>query len=481
MNRSEINDYIRNNQHLSQRQLAKECGISLNAVQLREYRMGITRSSTTSATQGGKEGVESRNDDKVIINWTTKTIITDLGEFGNFLCNFTTHGAIQRAYVHSYEGKGETAAEVATRFNFVHAKAVHMYARLHGFTKASLGQTDLEFELGLTPEEAAEENIQSLKRRALKLTEKRKWEEVQRDADKWNNFRHNVFYPMSDWVEEHLPKYKAPKLRVPKKSPGAFAGVVGVSDWHYLKYCFDHKGRTTYNKSIARKALEDANTTLIREMMRVGTPEMLFVPTGTDNLHFDTLTQTTTRGTPQAGQSVGDWQIELDQYVDIVIGMIDLYAQLAPVTVVSMPGNHDKHTSIMLRVLLSKYYERHKHVTVIDCAHPRTYLKYGRNAFMFTHGDDIPGPKLRNNAHKFFMAEAETQGVSLSGSKHFSMFTGHIHTDQYADLGVVKHFIIPSLSGEDRWHRESGYVGSAKESSLYLFDKNNGRRQIIYS
>ena len=32
-----------------------------------------------------KTGIESRRDDRVIINWTTRTVITQLGEFGRVI------------------------------------------------------------------------------------------------------------------------------------------------------------------------------------------------------------------------------------------------------------------------------------------------------------------------------------------------------------------------------------------------------------
>jgi hypothetical protein len=383
--------------------------------------------------------------------------------------------------VNAYEGRGHTAAETAQKFDFAHAKAVHLYAKMHGFTKASVAQTDLEFEMGLTPEEAAAETLQSLKRRAMKIAEEEKWKQTQQDADRWNNFQHSVLYPMKDWIEQNLPKYVAPKIDITKGKKTGMAAVVGVSDWHYLKHAYDHTGKEEYNRDLARKALESANNTLLSQTLKVAVPDKFYIPVGTDNLHFDNLEHTTTRGTPQVGQSDGNWRLDMEAYVDIVIGMIELYAQIAPVVAVPMPGNHDYQTSLMLHVLLKKVYAKRKDVEVLNCYDPRVYLTYGRNAFMFTHGDGMSMNKLKRDAHKFFLAEAEEQGVKISQAEHFAMFSGHVHHDNFEDLGVVKHFIIPSLSPSDSWHKEAGFVGSRREASIYLFDKNEGRRAIFYS
>ena len=427
-----------------------------------------------------KTGVESRMDDKVIINWTTRTVITDLGEFGSFSCSFDTHGAIQREYVNIYEGKGKTSSEVAMQFDFAHAKAVLLYAKLHGFTKASVPQTDIEFEEGLTAEEASEETLQSLKRRTLKMTERKKWQRTQADADKWNSFDINVLKPTMDWVGQNLPKYKAPLVKL-KKATAPYAGVVGVSDWHFMKQTYDKDWNSIYDRKIALKALSDTNNSLISQMAVQGRPDVIYLPVGTDNLHIDNVAQTTTRGTPQAGSTDGDWAGSLQEYADTTIAMIEMFSQIAPVEVVVVPGNHDNHTSEMLGVLLKTVYKDSKRTNVHRSHWPRQYFRYGNTCIGIAHGDNISPAKLRGSLHQFILVEAKEFGVDINQCTEFVVFTGHVHHDSFVDLGGVKHFIIPSLSGTDEWHRASGYVGAKKESSLYIIDKKSGRKAIYYS
>jgi len=465
-------------------QVADQCGVHPSTVSRFMKKHGLKvngkKVAKVAPKRDEKSGIESRLDDRVIINWTTRTMITDLGEFGPFVCGFDMHGAIQRAYVDAYEGKGQTSSEVAMQFEFPHSKAVLLYARLHGFTKASPPQTDIEFEQGLTPEEASNETIQSLKRRTVKMTERKKWQRTQADADKWNHFDITVLKPTEDLIKGYLPKFKSPKVKpVTAKSP--YAALVGVSDWHFMKQAYDREWNSTYDRAKAVKALQDANNSMIGSMLLQGTPDRIFLPVGTDNLHIDNPQQTTTKGTGQASATDGDWAGSLQQYIDVNLGMIEMYAQVAPVEVVVINGNHDMHTSEMLGVLLKTVYRDRKDITVHRSHYPRQYFRYGNTCIGIAHGDDISLSKLKGSLHKFIMVEAKEFGVDIHQCDEFVFFSGHLHFDSFEDLGGVKHFIIPSLSGTDGWHRKSGYIGSKKESALYIIDKKTGRKAIYYS
>jgi hypothetical protein len=135
----------------------------------------------------------------------------------------------------------------------------------------------------------------------------------------------------------------------------------------------------------------------------------------------------------------------------------------------------------MLHVFVEKYFEKRDDVTVITNYDSRVYTQYGKNMFMFTHGDLISLPKLKNNLHKYYLVEPKVQQFNLNSIDNYYSFSGHIHTDSFEDMGGVKHFVIPSIAPPDTWHKEKGYVGNRLESSLYLFDKKLGRKAIFYS
>lgn len=480
MNKLEIRNFVKDNYlNMTDAEMAEHCGGTAEsirsirkALKLRKVVNSQNKHLVDNPPQEAKHGLELRGDN-IVINWTSKTIVTDLGEFGQINCSFDMHSAVQRSYVNM--GENETAAIVAMKFDFPHAKAVHLYAKLHGFTKSSLPQTDLEFEQGLTVEEAVAQNIQTMKRDTYKKTEKAKWSEIMKGYDRWTNFHHNVLKPFENHIETFLPSYKVPKVSIKTQKRVDHAHIIGISDVHYMKQCFDEKGNETYNREIALGMLQQHAQEMISEIVARGVPSKILLPVGNDNIHVDGQTHMTTAGTPQAAQTAGSWKIELGKYIDMTIGMIDMFAQVAPVEVVTLFGNHSKHTDYLCQIFLERFYRDNPNVTVKVNHTTRTYVQYGNVCVMFTHGDDMSLAKMERSAHMIFMSEAKAQGISVGSVDKWIVVCGHLHHDYTKDLGGnTKLVVMPSFTPPDEWHQSSGYVGTSQESTLYTIDKIRG-------
>lgn len=480
MNRKEIKEFVKDNYlTMTDAEMATHCGIHSEsirsirkALKLRKVVNSQNRHLVENPPAEVKSGLEIRGE-HIVINWTAKTIITDLGEYGEMKCSFDMHSAVQRSYVNM--GENETAAIVAMKFDFPHAKAVHLYAKLHGFTKSSIPQTDLEFEQGLTVEEAVKQNIQTMKRDTYKKTEKAKWAEIMKGYERWTNFHHNVLKPFENHIEAFLPTYKVPKVSIKTQKRVDHAHIIGISDVHYMKQCFDEKGVETYNREIALKKLQEHAQAMISEIIARGVPSKILLPVGNDNIHVDGQSHMTTAGTPQAAQTQGSWKIELGKYIDMTIGMIDMFSQVAPVEVVTLFGNHDKHTCYLLQVFLERFYRDNPNVTVKVNHTTRTYIQYGNVCVMFTHGDDMSLAKMERSAHMIFMSEAKAQGIKVGEVDKWIVVCGHLHHDYTKDLGGnTKLVVMPSFTPPDEWHQQSGYVGTSEESTLYTIDKVRG-------
>ena len=66
---------------------------------------------------------------------------------------------------------------------------------------------------------------------------------------------------------------------------------------------------------------------------------------------------------------------------------------------------------------------------------------------------------------------------------HRTIYTGHLHyekTETDSAYGVTRRQ-LPSLSGPDRWHARSGYVGAPKSLPIYMHDKNRGLVAVIHA
>jgi len=432
-----------------------------------------------------KTGYEIKND-HVVVNWTTRTVITELGEFGSYSCSIDMHGAIMRMYSDQYEGKGSTQAEIAMKFDFAHSKAVAKYMKAHGMSKSMIGQTDIELEEGLSPEDAVIENIQSLKRKIHKDTERKKWREVQKAADNWWNLHHGTLKPFDNHIEQNLPKHKIKKLSLSsfkKNKIGKEVAVVGISDVHYMKNCFDSYGNNIYNREIAQERLFKHAERLIKQQLQAGgVPEKFVLMIGADNLHIDNPRQTTTRGTEQANSTDGSYRMELGPYLDMTMALIETFAQVAPVDVVSTPGNHDLHTSYFLAEAISRIYRKEKEVNVIVRYQERIYLRYGKTCIVLSHGDKISLARKKREVHKLIMSEARSQGINPNEIEEWVCIMQHLHHEEQIDLGGNTELIVlPSISEADDWHSDSGYVGSKKNSMLIVYDYETGKKRVLYA
>lgn len=428
-----------------------------------------------------KTGIETRLDGHIVINWDTKTIITQIGEFGTIVSSFDMHKAIQRHYVSM--GENETAAVVAMKFDFPHAKAVHLYAKLHGFTKSSLPQTDIEFESGMTADEAVKENLQTIKREAYKKTEQEKWKMTQQDANKWRQFKHNVLKPFENYIADQISVRSPIKYVIPKTKVLDFNVVVGVTDVHYLKLCVDDFGNITYNQEIARTKLFETQKDLIEMISRYGRPEKFTVIVGSDGIHVDNPQLTTTNGTNLGNSTAGEWHMEIGNYVDIQLDYIDLFANIAPVDVVIVPGNHSKNTDYLVGTFLKKYYEKvNKTVNVIEALNSeRTYIPYGdKFCLVFQHGDNVSIRKMDNEMHKVIMSEARSWGINPLTTV-FYHFSGHLHHENQTDLGGnVIRIVLSAFCPPDKWHTQSQYVGTQLKTQHNFIDKEKGRFMTLH-
>jgi hypothetical protein len=403
---------------------------------------------------------------------------TDLGtDYGVHVMSAADFSALLKDYSREWEGKALNQDQLAVKYGFANAHAVARFVKIHGIRQTSSPFTAAEMAV-MSPEEAAALAAGTWKKRYYQIAHKRRFDEVAKDAAKWNNFDDNVLAPLIEAVQRSLPTFYLPKLNLaPDNDP--FGVVTGPADWHYMKQAYDHTGAQVYNKKLAVSMLTNATEDLIAQVLAKGAPDVVHYLSGNDGMHVDNGRHTTTKGTEQAAQTEGSYAVDFDLYLDTRIANIARWAQVAPVEVWEIPGNHDEQTSLAVRRALEEVFKHHPRVTVHRCYDPRQYATYGANAFLFGHGDAVKN--LKGQLHKMALVEGRQQGVDMNKAVHWHAMTGHLHTDEYADLGGIKHFGMPSLCATDAWHKKSGYIGNAQEMPAYLFHPTRGRRGILYA
>lgn len=441
--------------------------------------------------------IDIRKDGSVIIVWHSRLVITMLDQVDDevdvFACPIIVHGMIQRAYSNLYEGGGETVRALATRFDFKTRGHAQRYLKIHEITHDSVPQSQIEIEWAVREgkdleelaEEWSEDNVRSMQRWIAKRTEVKKEREIREAAQKW--WHQESAYtdlvetlnsrppeanllPAGVWVTEGWSKPRKP-----------FFALAGITDLHYGKAAYDLNGVMTYGRDIAARAALTTGQDLIEQVKVLGRPEEFGIVIGSDNLHIDNEFKTTTRGTPQDVD--GEFRAILPGYIDLILAHIDLHKAIAPVRLVVMPGNHDKAVSMMVGHMLERMFEADPRVTVMRKDSERLYWQYGKTGFGFSHGDPeaLTSAKRAKNLHKLIMSEAHLHGVNYDDVNHWYYMAGNLHAEATEDYGVVTYEQMPAMCGDDRWHEASSYVGSRKQTAMYVFEPDFGKRVVFYA
>ena len=157
---------------------------------------------------------------------------------------------------------------------------------------------------------------------------------------------------------------------------------------------------------------------------------------------------------------------------------IDMFANLAPVDVVVVPGNHSKNTDYLVGAFLKKYYEKvNKKVNVIESFNTeRTYIPYGdKFCMVIQHGDNVSQRRLDAELHKVIMTEARSWGINPLTTT-FYHFSGHLHAENSTDLGGnVVRIILSAFCPPDKWHARNQYIGTQLKTQHTFIDRDVGR------
>lgn len=330
-------------------------------------------------------------------------------------------------------------------------------------------------------EEVARRGVEELAQDALALkfgalatrTEELGAKELHKAASKWWDFEMSVLDRIREWICDNVPDYQVPKVRL-CKAPRPYTVVTSATDFHWgmrAIECMSGKGNV-YNRKIARKRLMDTTEDMLSRLP--GNPERIIVAVGSDWFHVDGPgpEPRTTRGTPQ---DVDGLPLEIMLTgCELQREHIDILSQIAPVTVVLMSGNHDRHNSHALLLYLSAAYEKNDRVEVVREHTMRVYQTVGNTLVCFTHGDTA---KVKDLGTIMSVERRKEWGQT----SHHIAIGGHLHHQRVQEVGGVRHYLLPSLAGTDAWHAGQGYVGSESGLMALLIDQEDGVVATLFS
>ena len=272
--------------------------------------------------------------------------------------------------------------------------------------------------------------------------------------------------------EEILEEFRAaaPYVRRTYANHLGHLGVIHIPDVHIGKvpvpWLNEEWGITGSVETFA-----DAIDSNLDRLSRAYTIERLVFILGSDFLHADNLAGGTTKGTPV--QPSHDYQTLLKVGRQAAINAILACLEVAPVDVITIPGNHDFQTSLNLGEIVDARFHNEKFVEVDNTAYARKYYAWGNNLFGFTHGEKVKPQALPGK-----MASEVRELWARCEHREFQI--GHTHTKELINVQAIKEIegtLIrrsSSLAPLDFYHDREGYIGNARAAEIFAYDFEDG-------
>lgn len=272
-----------------------------------------------------------------------------------------------------------------------------------------------------------------------------------------------------NFLETYKPLFlvaQAPSFLPNQRAPEACL-IINKQDEHANKYDIggenniDKRFNNTYNK------LE----LLLRQADIANEITEIYYVIGSDQFNSE-WTGATTRGTKQ--ENLLPYQegfTKICEYELKMIGLLQAFCNKLNIIFVS--GNHDEYVGWHLATWLQAFFRDNPKINFDTSSRYRKYVKYGKNAVMFNHGDAIKPEKLAS----MFPIEFKDR---WSLCENYYIFTGDKHHEISKDLGGIKFYQLPALSkAKSLWDDKMGHTCSKAEFTAFVIDKNAGVTAIL--
>lgn len=263
---------------------------------------------------------------------------------------------------------------------------------------------------------------------------------------------------------KYQPKYLEPIMT----EHNGLMREINISDLHYGKLAWVGESGENYDYKIAKKRFNSIIDQECARLEKEPVEKILFAWTN-DFFNSDTPDNTTTAGTQQATDL--RWQKMFNTGTEAIIGALDRLQQYAPVKTFYIASNHSRQMEFYATKVLEAWFNNNPRVEIDADGRARHYELFGKNMIGFTHSSFEKPSNLQH-----LMAVEEPR--MWANSTYREMHLAHIHSEKVEEKGGVVYRWLPSVTGADGWHYDSGYVGARKCSYSFLWDKNDGLQEI---
>ena len=328
-------------------------------------------------------------------------------------------------------------------------KEARIEAKENGFNLENINKSEIsEFKKFLKENEIDEENVKSVKFWQNMSGDNRFSVVVKSEDDIINTTKDELI----KYLEEYSPIVESNYET--KEDPVTYE--ISLPDIHYGKM----DGQT-----LDESEEEYMNT--VKDLLNKAqglNVERILLPVGNDGMNSEGYSRATTKGTPQ--QDSAEWQETFVGYCNLMVRTISYLALTCPVDVIIVQGNHDYERMFYAGEFLKAFFLNDERVTIDNNYNSRKYYTYGVNLIMFTHGD-----KEKPAEMPLIMATEEP--MLFAKAKFREVHCGHLHKEMVNEYRGVKVRFIPSICGNDAWHKMMGYEAK-RTGQAHIWSKNRG-------
>jgi hypothetical protein len=272
-------------------------------------------------------------------------------------------------------------------------------------------------------------------------------------------------------VSQQLNTTPLPPTQIPHNyGEGKFVHLLSIPDIHIGKIVYGESITSSedYTPEIAATIFKSAVKYLASHIQPHSTKEIIF-PIGEDIANADNMQMTTTKGTPQENSDIYHM---IATITSTLFTIIDYLADIAPVRIPVISGNHDRLVSHLLGLIIEQRYKDDERVTVDSSPVREKVYSDGQFCFLLVHGDKAKPKDLSWRLATNYPQE-------WASSKFRYVFSGHWHTNMVSDEQGVLVIYLPTLAEGGLWEDIMNYA-SQREAQLHTFDSARGRIATAY-
>jgi hypothetical protein len=238
----------------------------------------------------------------------------------------------------------------------------------------------------------------------------------------------------------------APLVKKPKATATEYEVALVLGDPHFGMYAWDKETGDDWDLNIAR----EVHTKAIREALRLApaSSRLLIINLG-DAVHADGNNSTTTAGTRV------DTDTRWPKVVTVFVETMNLAISEGLLThdhveVVTVRGNHDDLSSVVIRMILAERWRDNPRVTIADNMKMVWGHQFGSNLICALHGD-----KTKLNTIPSLIAEDFRKEWGSTKLAH--VYAGHVHHHKAQEFPGIEVEYMRVLASKDSWHAGQGY------------------------